>query len=83
MKIDLWKIGRWIPYFYYANLVHEVLENDECYHSQDGSIDIDKKISYLISLLIMVDVKLLVEIIQTVYFQENWVLLKTGIKSYF
>ncbi|WP_341420662.1 hypothetical protein [Mesomycoplasma ovipneumoniae] len=43
LKIDLWKIGRWISYFYYVNLVHEVLENDECYHSQDGSIDIDKK----------------------------------------
>ncbi|MDW2924803.1 hypothetical protein R7Y11_01185 [Mesomycoplasma ovipneumoniae] len=83
LKIDLWKIGRWIPYFYYVNLVHEVLEKDERYHGQDGSIDIDKKISYLISLLIMVDVKLLVEIIQIVYFQENWVLLKIGIKSYF
>ncbi|WP_341491349.1 hypothetical protein [Mesomycoplasma ovipneumoniae] len=43
LKIDLWKIGRWIPYFYYVNLVHEVLEKDARYHSQDGSIDIDKK----------------------------------------
>ncbi|WP_069096594.1 hypothetical protein [Mesomycoplasma ovipneumoniae] len=43
LKIDLWKIGKWIPYFYYVDLANEVLEKDERYHNQDGSIDIDKK----------------------------------------
>ncbi|XBE78412.1 hypothetical protein VQY16_01260 [Mesomycoplasma ovipneumoniae] len=43
LKIDLWKIGRWIPYFYYVNLANEVLEKDDHYRNQDGSIDINKK----------------------------------------
>ncbi|WP_341494992.1 hypothetical protein [Mesomycoplasma ovipneumoniae] len=43
LKIDLWKIGRWIPYFYYVNLANEVLEKDDRYYNQDGSIDINKK----------------------------------------
>ncbi|XBE78085.1 hypothetical protein VQY16_03930 [Mesomycoplasma ovipneumoniae] len=43
LKIDLWKIGRWIPYFYYVNLANEVLEKDERYHNPDGSVDNSKK----------------------------------------
>ncbi|WP_337897079.1 hypothetical protein, partial [Mesomycoplasma ovipneumoniae] len=43
LKIDLWKIGRWIPYFYYVNLANEVLEKDDRYHNQDGIIDLNKK----------------------------------------
>ncbi|WP_337897292.1 hypothetical protein [Mesomycoplasma ovipneumoniae] len=43
LKIDLWKIGRWIPYFYYVNLVHEVLENNNRFHNKDGGVDISKK----------------------------------------
>ncbi|MDW2923528.1 hypothetical protein [Mesomycoplasma ovipneumoniae] len=43
LEIDLWKIGRWIPYFYYVDLANEALEKDERYHNQDGSIDINKK----------------------------------------
>ncbi|WNM16692.1 hypothetical protein [Mesomycoplasma ovipneumoniae] len=43
LKIDLWKIGRWIPYFYYVNLANEVLEKDDRYRNQDRSIDINKK----------------------------------------
>ncbi|WP_337898970.1 hypothetical protein [Mesomycoplasma ovipneumoniae] len=43
LKIDLWKIGRWIPYFYYVNLANEVLEKDDRYYNQDGSMDINKK----------------------------------------
>ncbi|MHA0297609.1 hypothetical protein ACXYW1_00660 [Mesomycoplasma ovipneumoniae] len=43
MKIDLWKIGRWIPYFYYINLVHKILENHDRFHNKDGGADINKK----------------------------------------
>ncbi|MDO6856972.1 hypothetical protein Q4504_00620 [Mesomycoplasma ovipneumoniae] len=43
LKIDLWKIGRWIPYFYYVNLVHEILENHGPFHNKDGGADINKK----------------------------------------
>ncbi|WP_337903390.1 hypothetical protein [Mesomycoplasma ovipneumoniae] len=43
LKIDLWKIGRWIPYFYYVNLANEVLEKDDRYYNQDWSMDINKK----------------------------------------
>ncbi|MDW2861078.1 hypothetical protein [Mesomycoplasma ovipneumoniae] len=43
LQIDLWKIGKWIPYIYYVNLANEVLEKDDRYHSQDGSIDLNKK----------------------------------------
>ncbi|MEG7280524.1 hypothetical protein V6B68_03615 [Mesomycoplasma ovipneumoniae str. Black Butte] len=83
LEIDLWKIGRWIPYFYYVDLANEALEKDERYHNQDGSIDINKKISYLILLLIMADAKMLAEIIQIVYFPENWLLSKIVLKNFF
>ncbi|WP_069097326.1 hypothetical protein [Mesomycoplasma ovipneumoniae] len=43
LKIDLWKIGKWIPYHIYINLANEVLEKDERYHNQDRSIDLNKK----------------------------------------
>ncbi|WP_337897099.1 hypothetical protein, partial [Mesomycoplasma ovipneumoniae] len=43
LQIDLWKIGKWIPYIYYVNLANEVLEKDDRYHNQDGIIDLNKK----------------------------------------
>ncbi|EXU60957.1 hypothetical protein [Mesomycoplasma ovipneumoniae] len=43
LQIDLWKIGKWIPYHYYINLANEVLEKDDRYHNQDGSVDLNKK----------------------------------------
>ncbi|WP_337898529.1 hypothetical protein, partial [Mesomycoplasma ovipneumoniae] len=43
LQIDLWKVGKWIPYHYYINLANEVLEKDDRYSNQDGSIDLNKK----------------------------------------
>ncbi|WP_341420398.1 hypothetical protein [Mesomycoplasma ovipneumoniae] len=43
LRIDLWKVGKWIPYHYYINLANEVLEKDDRYRNQDGRINVDKK----------------------------------------
>ncbi|MDO6856467.1 hypothetical protein Q4502_01960 [Mesomycoplasma ovipneumoniae] len=42
-QIDLWKVGKWIPYHHYIKLANEVLEKDDRYHNQDRSIDLNKK----------------------------------------